>query len=73
MNKYTKYQDKLMSAFNLLANNPVNGCGVGSDKSGNFIQVYLERPATSAEKILMPGQIDNIPVKYSVIGEIKPL
>ena len=72
----TKFSDQFLSCdFNNATRLPVNSVGVGKDKDtgGYVVRVGLERPVTEAEDSRLPKTYEGVPVKYEVIGPIRPL
>jgi hypothetical protein len=65
--------DRLLKDFSAAAGGPVNGTGVNANgRIGYHVMVYLEREATKEEKKQLPDQHRGVPVRYEVIGTIKP-
>ena len=70
-----KFSEQFLNGdFNSAARLPVNSVGVGRDTtSGYVVRVGLERPMTKAEDTRLPKIYDGVPVRYEVIGPIRPL
>ena len=65
--------DKLMTDFSAASGGPVNGTGVSANgRIGYHVLVYLERAATVEEKKKLPDQHKGVPVRYEVVGTIRP-
>lgn len=61
-------KNKLSKIFEQAASLPINGIGIGGDKTGYFISVNVSRKLSKKEKLSLPLVKNGVPVKYKVVG-----